>query len=442
MNLYIVQSLTSWSIRMSDYCIAVFLAASFPGTLFYISLYTFVRSFVAVLLSSTIGSLVDRTDRLVALRLAVAGHRFAVALSCMLIYILSIFQNSDATRWLLFTIFILIACVEKLASVANIVIIERDWVIVVSHSLERNRQDVNAVMRRLDLFTKLAAPFLLSFLDSYSRNTAIATIAIMNIGSNFLEGFKIAQLYHQVPALGKRRTDLTSNPPLAYHANSIRRSGISYAIIRFRKSWEKYIRSPVFLPSLSNALLYLTVLSFGSQMVTYLIAAKFTTFQVGSLRMVSVVAELTGTWIAPVVMTHFGALLSGFYFLLWQATSMSAAVMAIATQKSGSWPAAICLVVGVCLKRLGLWGFDLSVQFLVQEGTPPSTRAQFSATEMGCQNVFELLSSTMTIIFDRPDQFHYPIFISCTMIVLSSFCYFVFVRKAKGFVFQFGSLRI
>ena len=71
LNLYIIQSLTSWSIRMSDYCIAIFLAASFPNTLFYISIYAFVRSFAAVIFSSTIGSLMDRTNRLVGLQWAI-----------------------------------------------------------------------------------------------------------------------------------------------------------------------------------------------------------------------------------------------------------------------------------------------------------------------------------------------------------------------------------
>ena len=69
-NLYILQSLSSWSIRMSDYCIAVFLAASFPNTLFYISVYSFVRSCAAVIFSSAIGSIMDRTNRLVGLQWA------------------------------------------------------------------------------------------------------------------------------------------------------------------------------------------------------------------------------------------------------------------------------------------------------------------------------------------------------------------------------------
>jgi iron-regulated transporter 1 len=90
------------------------------------------------------------------------------------------------------------------------------------------------------------------------------------------------------------------------------------------------------------------------------------------------------------------------------------------------------LVLGVCLSRLGLWGFDLSVQYLVQEDAPEATRGSFSAIEMSLQNLFELLSFATTMVFYRPEEFKIPIYISASAITISAACFAGFVRQKRG----------
>lgn len=127
-----------------------------------------------------------------------------------------------------------------------------------------------------------------------------------------------------------------------------------------------YFSHPAFLPSISVSLLYLTVLSFSGQMVTYLLSIGYSSTHIGIVRTVSVMFEISATWIAPRVMSRIGPVRSGIWFLSWQMLCLGLAV-------SFFWGAekplvaASGLVAGVILSRLGLWGFDLSAQVVVQD---------------------------------------------------------------------------
>lgn len=131
--------------------------------------------------------------------------------------------------------------------------------------------------------------------------------------------------------------------------------------------WQEYVANPVFLASFSLSLLYLTVLSFGATMVTYLLHSGFNSLEVSCMRIGSVAAELSGTWTAPLVMNRIGPIRSGLWFLNWQVLCVAGATVAFVLWDSTSKLVAGSLIVGVALSRIGLWGFDLSAQFLVQE---------------------------------------------------------------------------
>ena len=55
-------------------------------------------------------------------------QRLPVALSCIAFLALERFKDSQPTAGLLFVAVVALSCPEKLASIANTVAIERDWV--------------------------------------------------------------------------------------------------------------------------------------------------------------------------------------------------------------------------------------------------------------------------------------------------------------------------
>jgi iron-regulated transporter 1 len=232
--------------------------------------------------------------------------------------------------------------------------------------------------------------------------------------------------------------------------------------------WRDYITSPVFLASFALSLLYLTVLSFAPQMITYLLHTGFSPLQVSCMRIGAVISELAGTWAAPMAMHRIGPVRAGLWFINWQFGCLAAAAAGFILfddSSSNSRLVAVSLIVGVALSRVGLWGFDLSVQYLVQEvsssnkfqipipvqgwtgllanqtqGTTPASRARFSSTEMALQNIFELVSFMITIVFPRPEQFKYPVLISYGAIGVASVSYAVYVRKERGHLVHLSKL--
>ncbi|KGO45212.1 Major facilitator superfamily domain, general substrate transporter [Penicillium expansum] len=296
--------------------------------------------------------------------------------------------------------------------------------------------DLNASMRRIDLFCKLLAPVFISLIDSISTRYAIWTVFTLNTASVLVEYMAIAQVYQSVPALTKTQAsitqadDINSETADGPHPNPSRK--ILHSLPESLAPWKEYIASPVFLASFALSLLYLTVLSFGATMVTYLLHTGFTSLQVSYMRIGAVAAEISGTWTAPLIMNRIGPIRSGLWFLNWQFVCVAGTAVAFVAWDSSSRAVAGTLIAGVALSRVGLWGFDLSVQFLVQENVQEHARARFSATEMALQNVFEMLSFASTIAFPLPAQFEYPVLISSGAVAVAAVCFAAYVRKERG----------
>ncbi|KAJ6144875.1 Major facilitator superfamily domain general substrate transporter [Penicillium chermesinum] len=167
-------------------------------------------------------------------------------------------------------------------------------------------------------------------------------------------------------------------------------------------------------------------------MVTYLLHSGFNSLEISCMRIGSVAAEISGTWAAPFIMNRIGPIRSGLWFLNWQFGCVAGAAAGFIFWDSTSRLAAGILIVGVALSRVGLWGFDLSAQFLVQENVKEEARARFSATEMALQNFFEMASFASTIVWAQPEKFYYPVLISAGAVAVAAIGFATYVRKKEA----------
>jgi iron-regulated transporter 1 len=444
-RLYLSHILSTWNGRTFEFGAVIFLAKIFPGTLFYASCYALFRSAAAASFSSWIGGLVDRNHRLHTVRHSIIWQRISVASSCLLLLAMlrQGMENTLVTLFL-FTVTVGLACLEKLAFTANTVAVERDWVIVVSDSLGLEREDLNSTMRRIDLICKLVAPLCISLVDGYSTKMAIWAVFGQNALSVVFEYFAVAQVFAAVPSLAQRKTEQIDPeelvPVTPEDGQDSRRPtptatstrGLWASLNALVAPYRSYFANDAFLASLSLSLLYLTVLSFSSQMTTYLLATGFTPLSVSILRLVAVILELSATCATPVLMRKIGAVRTGLWSVNEQLLSIVLSVVLFSIYNPATKLAAGVLVAGVVLSRFGLWGFDLSVQYLVQEDAPASSRGSFSAVEAALQNFFELISFAVTMVFDRPEQFQIPVYISAGATTVSAACFAKFVRQKRG----------
>ena len=115
---------------------------------------------------------------------------------------------------------------------------------------------MNATMRRIDLFCKLAGPLFVSVLTISSSSFAALFLAGSNFVSLLFEYYFILIVYKRFPALATKPPRPTQNSlPLVRQILQWPQRTIS--------SWKIYYQSPLFSASLPLCILYFTVLSFG-----------------------------------------------------------------------------------------------------------------------------------------------------------------------------------
>ena len=443
--LYISHFLSTWNARLFEFAAVLFLSAAFPDTLLPVSVYAVTRGLSAMLFAEAIGGYIDRGDRLQVVRASIVGQRLAVIVSCAVF--LRLLGSADAPLRTLslrslfvhgrqlparatavvsapFALAVVCACVEKLCATMNLVAVERDWVVVLTENNERARRQVNAQMRRIDLFCKLVGPLSIALTAAvFGTKTAVWATLGMSAVSVVAEYVCIALVYRRVPALWRRGGS-------ARHDARDDRPGCSpFASLRL------YFAHPAFLPSFSLAVLYLSVLSFSGTMVTFLLASGYTPLAVGLARTASTVFELSATWIAPTLMARIGLVRGGIWSLSWQAIWLTAAT-ALFLSSPHSLVGATGLAVGVMCSRIGLWGFDLCAQNIVQDEVAGDERGSFSTAESAFQNLFEVLAYTTTIVFPRPEAFRWPVLVSVGAVYVAAALYTLFVRRRRGHLFH------
>jgi iron-regulated transporter 1 len=102
-------------------------------------------------------------------------------------------------------------------------------------------------------------------------------------------------------------------------------------------------------------------------MVTYLLSAGYNSTQVGIARTLSVVIEVLATWIAPWLMGRIGPVRAGLWLVNWQIVCLVAGTSVFWAFSDQPNMSASGLVVGTILSRMGLRGFDLCAQIIIQE---------------------------------------------------------------------------
>ncbi|KAJ0297702.1 hypothetical protein COL516b_010557 [Colletotrichum fioriniae] len=430
-RLYLSHFLSTWNSRMFEFGAVLYLATIFPGTLLPMSLYALARGLSALIFAPTVGQYIDNNDRLKVVRSSI------VSASCVLFYVIFIgLPLGNYGRPALLALLSFMACVEKLYSIVNMVSVEKDWVIVIAKGDIEALAVLNAQMRRIDLLCKLLGPLFIALIDGFSTKAAIIVNFSVNTASVAAEYYAIAKIYNEDTDLQEPKSKPTSTAEITPASVNPGKRVLGH-IRRSASDFKFYFSHRAFLPSFACSLLYLTVLSFGGQMVTYLVASGFNTTYIGIARTISVVFEVLATWVAPWLVGRIGQVRAGLWMSNCQVLPLIGGLVAFWVFIPNPLISASSLVIGVIVSRLGLRGFDLCTQIIVQEEVEAESRGRFSTVEAAWQNAFELLSYMATIIFFRPSQFNWPALVSVAAVTSASLAYTLFVWKRRGHLIHF-----
>ncbi|GAA5880508.1 hypothetical protein JCM3774_000631 [Rhodotorula dairenensis] len=449
---------STWGQRCYEFASYLFLIKLFPNTTLQPSIFGFFTTGAAIVLSGSVGHLVDVVPRLRFVRGAIVAQKLTVGVSYAIFLLAFLRLDGPRTAALtgLFVLLVLLSMGLNLASIGISVAIERDWVTTVAQGDGAILTRLNTYLRRVDLLAKLLAPLFVSLLTTaVSYTFASAFLLGFAAGSMVFEFLWINIVYRRLPSLHAqpspkfgpaKGSDGKVVDSAVLPAQAVARTSkwfTSSGRIRVRllaewNNWRTFVRNPIFYSSLSISLLYLTVLSFDGSMLAYLKSHRYPDPFVAGMRGVGVVTGLMGTLAMPMLEKRIGLVRTGTWSVFSEVITLIPALLAffVATPPEGKRGSAgndAMLFTGMALSRVGLWSFDLAqLKELQQALDDHPNRNSIMALQFSLQNLLDLVKYVVTMILNQPSQFKWAVLISFCAVVCGAACYLIYAKKERG----------
>lgn len=467
--LYVGHFLSRWSARMWEFSVGLYMIDFMPNSLLLAAVYGVVESASTALFGPLVGQWVDSLTYVKAVQLWSLMQNLSFIVAGGSVLALLVYLDLSFTAFVSLVILTNISgAIGVLSTLAGTILIEREWVVVISEGQPPNvLTEMNSVIRRIDLICKLFAPVLTGFIISFiSLKASALALSLWNVISVCLQYWLLMSVYNGIPALRERnkmRLSRSRGSPMLEErqspSTSVEESNLlsnvgndpdlpesnwkTKMIRRLSKipcisAWRVYLEQDVVLPGLSLALLFFTVLSFGTLMTATLEWEGIPAFVIGIARGVSATVGIAATFLYPVLQSRISTLRTGLWSIWSQWACLLICLASIWVQNKLA--SAYMLMGGVAASRLGLWMFDLSVIQQMQDQVPESDRIVVGGVQNSLQSVLDLMTYVMGIVISNPQDFWKLTMISFVLVTTAAGLYSLHIYRVRKHLIHWEKL--
>ena len=202
---------------------------------------------------------------------------------------------------------------------------------------------------------------------------------------------------------------------------------------KFASGMKTYTAQDIFLPSVSFAMIFMTVLDNGGLVTSYLEWSGVGTTWIGIGRGAGAVIGLIGTFLYPCLTRRLSnSVPASGLFSLWAFWINLLPIAIVLLLGEAFWNTVpYTLLICVSSSRAFLWMFDLSNVELIQTRVSDSERGTVSSMQTAMSQFFLILVNLAGVISPDPRNFHWLVVMSLVVVLSAAMLYtFWFTRSS------------
>jgi len=399
--LYLSHGLSAFGDRLWQFAVPVLFLQLWTDTLLPVALCQLIIQGGLTCFLPSVGTWVGKTDRLKTVLSSIFICNSMTTISCSLLISIPLLIPERPVplnqTYILLSLIILCGLIGELLNQAGTIALEKHWVVILADEDEDYLTDMNSVMKRIDLGAKLLAPVVTGILVDGLYGYFNDHIQVLIYTASIVGAWNLISLLFEFSSaitLYRRHDALKAHPVLS-EPNKKKTT-----------SWNSFTSSALFLPGVSLAFLYCSVLTNGVLMTAWLQYELVPVTIIGISRGAGAFFGIGGTYLFASLTKKMSLEKIGhwnifIFFLFMLLPSLSFGFL---RSVFTIW----ILIASVVISRTSLWLFDMAYGQMIQVDIKNGKiRSELTAAQTSLCTFMNFVIYILGVIFSDPRQFGY-----------------------------------